>query len=450
MKKLIGAGILLLVLVFSFIALWLSRGAKACLEPGVLGSQMNKVVKFWADSNIDQGNRTVDVIISDALNAGEAEAKKEQAEGEVSDPDAEILPAANKPSFFQVMQRTFFRETASAEGDTDFIKAFNNRPNIITWTHKGRISVSEKEMAAEITKVILRAGEAGADINIVTQGFAAAPALKAIDALKTANRNGRVPVVNKLVALDMNRPTLERINPAFSPKFQRPDNLKEWVNMWRNPSAGNMVIIELHNSEHKGKRFSGGEIFIPFIIQRGISDQDMVNLVKNFIQKGFSLQQVLDYLFQYVKNKIAEAAEKGKQEAAYSAATSEKAQNYKRKFAMQSIEQPINPLDAISMGLEGKNKKTADGEGEKTEIKSMTWEAGAEYCKKKGQKLPGLAELKNMWKKECSDGENADFCKGWFWSSQETKSGNAWYVAFSSGRSGSYRKASSHYVWCVP
>ncbi|MCG2725750.1 MAG: DUF1566 domain-containing protein, partial [Elusimicrobia bacterium] len=67
------------------------------------------------------------------------------------------------------------------------------------------------------------------------------------------------------------------------------------------------------------------------------------------------------------------------------------------------------------------------------------------YC---GGNLPTVAQLKNMYKNECTGGRRAKTCDYWFWSSEETGSASARHVPFYGGGVASTNKRNGYYVRC--
>ena len=77
---------------------------------------------------------------------------------------------------------------------TPLAKAFADKSDAVVWTHEG-FSINDERMTREIAKAVIKAHDAGAELNVVAQGRSAAPVLKALKA------PGRVPA-------EMTRPLL--------------------------------------------------------------------------------------------------------------------------------------------------------------------------------------------------------------------------------------------------
>ena len=59
--------------------------------------------------------------------------------------------------------------------------------------------------------------------------------------------------------------------------------------------------------------------------------------------------------------------------------------------------------------------------------KTMSWVQAADYCQEKGSRLPTKAELKEMYKTECSGNKyESDRCDKWYWSSNNLAITDAW------------------------
>ncbi|OGS11478.1 MAG: hypothetical protein A3J70_15935 [Elusimicrobia bacterium RIFCSPHIGHO2_02_FULL_61_10] len=78
------------------------------------------------------------------------------------------------------------------------------------------------------------------------------------------------------------------------------------------------------------------------------------------------------------------------------------------------------------------------------------WNSAAAYCRKQGGRLPTIDELLKAWEDKCTGGKTSDLCSGWYWSSKERNTGQAWGVSFVEGAADSYNKSRTAPVYCGP
>ena len=91
------------------------------------------------------------------------------------------------------------------------------------------------------------------------------------------------------------------------------------------------------------------------------------------------------------------------------------------------------PASAAGRGLEG-----------------FGWNSAAAYCRKQGGRLPTIDELLKAWEDKCTGGKTSDLCSGWYWSSKERSTAQAWGVSFVEGAADSYNKSRTAPVYCGP
>ncbi len=61
------------------------------------------------------------------------------------------------------------------------------------------------------------------------------------------------------------------------------------------------------------------------------------------------------------------------------------------------------------------------------------WNAADAYCRSNGGRLPAPQELRRLYKAECANGQQADTCKKWYWSSEEFGASEATGMRFYDG-----------------
>jgi|GEM_PF-2543765 len=484
MRHLLAIGGLVFICIIAIPGFWLARKSKAALEPGILSAQVDKLVAGWTAQNTPASNRVVDLIISDAQEAEEE--KPEDRAAAYSSGDMEVLSTANKPSGLAKMgiwfRRTFFRRSMSAGEDTAFVESFSDNPNAITWTHKGEETASEEEMAKEFMRAILKADDAGAEINIITQGAAAVAALKAMKILKNVKRpDGHMPTVSKVVAVGMNRPTLQRIDSPFFRNYSKPDNLREIVYIWNPPAEPKKTTIEIFSPRYNGKRFDGAELF-PMMGGRGTNAEYIIRLVTVMAKKLYAMEEVIGRLEAKIQEKKqaerAEAEAKAKAEAkkTYTAEVVSRdllGRAYKKEAPKPA--QPMDSLSAIGGGWLKEEAEKADKETKRTQKKNRPaqtrtkqadnksgnranckagrageyprcdWYDAMKFC---NGGLPTVNQLKAWYNNECTGGRQANTCSGWYWSSEEYSAGLARRVNFLNGHVIINHKNDSHYVRC--
>ena len=461
MRHLFAIGGVIAICVVMGLGFMLARKSRAALEPGVLFPQVSALVSGWDSQSVPESGRVVNIIVGDSEIASLVNKLSGGNSGEQSVLDAEILPSADKPSVFSRFgcwfTRTFLRRTMSADGGGALARSFPNLPNTVTWTYTGFETASEEEMAKEFMKAIIKANDAGAEVNIVTQGIAAAPALKAIKRLEGVIRNNRQVSVNKLVALDMNKPTLQKLDPVFFNKFKRPANLTEYANIWQSPSPPHERKIELFTQNHNGAWFRADKLLPTIGLLKAPqpepkpvqADADMVKFTSILLNRLNTLEKVVDYMV-----KTAKAQEEAERIITVTARDL-KGRTFQKQMTVKSASKPMDSLSAIDGGWLKEETEKAEKEAPKTEKPAQNqtrqtdntkgnaanckgpsddkyprcnwWDARA-YC---GGRLPTVAQLQSWYQAECAGLRTGPTCNKWYWSSEE--SGSARAVSFGNG-----------------
>ncbi|MDO8804585.1 MAG: hypothetical protein Q7R35_09135 [Elusimicrobiota bacterium] len=474
MRHLLFIGGVAALCVVAGLGFWAANKSKAALEPGVLTAQVNTLAAGWEAKNVPAAGRVVNIIISDADTAALADKLSESdssgAAGLPTVLDGETLAYADKPPVWKRIlvwfKRTFLRKTMSAGEDSLLVKSLGNLPNTLAWTHKGFETASEEEMARELMKAIIKANDAGAEVNIITRGPAAAPALKAIKRLEGAALKGKSITVNKLLALDMNKTTLQKIDPVYFDKFKRPGNLNEWVNVWSPPSPPSRTTIELFSQNRNGVRFYADEIFpemgLPIINppepRATVADPVVLKFTQALINHPAGIEKALDYLAQAAKAKA-------EQKKIAVTARDLLGRAYKREITASTAPKPaLQPLDSLSAlnagWLKEEVKKDEKPAANETRMENQTGSAdnqagNASNCNKGycnwydakascGGRLPTVAQLQSWYQAECTGGRQGNTCNKEYWSSEKSGSGSARLVFFSSGKVSSRGRGSNY------
>jgi hypothetical protein len=280
----IGAGgFALLVIV---VGMWLSLVKETDAAPGVLTEQMDKLAASWDAKKLLPGSRVVDIIISDAESA--------------ADPLTLVEPPSLWGRITARLSRAFGRKPAAAPAESQICQSFADDPGSIRWTHEGFSAVTEEQMTKEIMAAIVKAHDAGAEINIVTQGRAASPALKAIKSLEGQVRGGAPVGVNKGFCLGVNREQLTKLDPPFFANFKKPKNFREWSNLWMGGWPHRMPM-EVFAAGRDGEIFDGEDV-VRAILGRGLGDpkkltvdvQELIRAVRMLISSVDEMSNRLD------------------------------------------------------------------------------------------------------------------------------------------------------------
>ncbi|MBI4803337.1 MAG: DUF1566 domain-containing protein [Elusimicrobia bacterium] len=447
MKHALSIGGIIAVCIIAVPGFWLAHKSRAALEPGILTAQINNLAAGWEAENMPASDRVVNIIISDAQTGSLDKPDKRDSGGEVSGSqtlsDSETLPLADKPPVLKNarvwLKRTFLRKTVSAGANGSLAESLGVT-DAVAWTHRGFETASEGEMARELMKAVIKADDAGAEVNIITQGISAAPALQAVRKLKGEARKGRIIAVNKLLALDMNKPTLQKLNPAYFGKFGRPGNLKELVNIWRSPSPPHRVMIELFSQSHKGTWFYADELFpetgLRLINQpepkATAAERDMLKFVKALVKQNTIIEEVMDNL--------AEAAKARAEQKKAALASIARAAGADKK----EMDDEPEPPDSMAEVKSGRLKE------EMTQVTTCNWHDALKYCKEKGG-LPTVNELKEMREAECTGAKRADTCNKVYWSSEGINVNIARVVSFYNNQVFVATKRGTNYPYrCAP
>lgn len=78
------------------------------------------------------------------------------------------------------------------------------------------------------------------------------------------------------------------------------------------------------------------------------------------------------------------------------------------------------------------------------------WDSAVAYCAKKGDRLPTIEELNQVWLDKCGDGKTSPLCGGWYWSGKAANPGQAWGLSFTDGASRPYNKTRTTDIYCKP
>ena len=223
---------------------WQTHMVGISTGPGSMDAQLDGLSAVWTAQNVPMSERLVTLVLSDAESSGEPLALAR-------------LPAA--PARLMGWLRRTFLGDARAASDSGFAGHFSGDQSTVLWTQASFPSAEGEAMTRDIRAAIIKAHDAGAELDIVAQGFSAGPALKAVQSLDGTTRGGVKVGVNKLVTVGMNWPALNDADPYF--KFGRPDNLREWAAIWTTNSDPVKSEIALFSAGENDAVYPAEELY---------------------------------------------------------------------------------------------------------------------------------------------------------------------------------------------
>jgi hypothetical protein len=210
-----SAGMCFCVVLLGF---WRIRTLDYSEGPLELSIKVDALVSAWAAQNIPMRQRAAVLVISDA-------------------DDSDVLAVAEEPWWLDRLsvwlRRGYGPRPRAVNVDSKFVKAYSGDANTIAWTHEGRTTASQRQMVREIMRAIVKAHDAGAEIDVVTQGASVESVLIALKNLEGQARGGAQVGVNKLVSVGASQAALRG--------FERPANLFEWATLWRDRSRNTTI-----------------------------------------------------------------------------------------------------------------------------------------------------------------------------------------------------------------
>lgn len=296
--------------LLSFIALlgfWRVHGLSQ-RDLDVLTPEVDKLARGWEAKRVPSRFRVINFIISDAD----------------SGPDPFVEP--EEPGLWNRAMAWFGRSIVggnpAAEEPTAFAKSFADDPTAVVWTHEGFSTVSEEAMTREIAKAIIRAHDAGAEVNIVAQGGSAAPVLLAMKSLEGTERGGVKVGANKIVLVGMTWARLKRIPSLKAYDFSNLGNVIELANIWIPQDLFvESVTMQLRSRTRNGTEISLAGLWLE-LAREGRTIPDVIRIVRQFIGKVESIEGIMVQKEQAQKQ---ETAKKAADEAAEVAVKAKKA-----------------------------------------------------------------------------------------------------------------------------
>lgn len=182
-------------------------------------AQTDALVARWKAQNVPQSKRVMTVVLYDR-----------SASGTPVDPPDDSAALAQRSPLERLLGGPPPDPATSA-----FLDTMRQSPGVVMLRYDPRAG-DRLRMVEAVKEAVVKAHDAGAEINVVTQGAAVLPAVKALSELEGTTRQGVAVGVNKLVALGIERPLLKLIDPFFNAD-PRPKNVLEWANFYREPGA---------------------------------------------------------------------------------------------------------------------------------------------------------------------------------------------------------------------
>jgi len=296
MKYVLSAGVAAFLVLGSLMAFWRVHGLEA-RELGVLTGGVDALSSRWQADRVPALGRVVSLIISDADSG--------------ADP---FVPAA-EPGSLDLTRAWFSRSIVGggpvAVSPTPFAAAFMVDPNVVAWTHAGFSAVSEEAMLREVMKAMVKAHDAGAEVDIVAQGASAGPVLAALKRLQGVERGGVKVGASKVLVVGQDPLRLRRIADIASYDFTQPGNVIELANIW-SPGGLGGARVWAHGAGMKGVEFNAVELW-PLRDFSGAGFEQRLFIVRELMMTAPGMEKTL--------GRLADAAEQRRKTsaAAYSA-----------------------------------------------------------------------------------------------------------------------------------
>ncbi|MBI5202736.1 MAG: hypothetical protein HY925_14180, partial [Elusimicrobia bacterium] len=204
------------------------------------GAQADAVIARWSAQNVPMNKRALTVVVYDRSASGTP----------VDPPDESAVLAKRSP-----LDRLLGNPPPDP-ATADFIDTLRKESGVVLVRYDPRAAGDAASQG--VKEAIVKAHDAGAEINVVTAGASVAPAVKAISELEGTTRQGVAVGVNKLVALGIERPRLKLIHSYFN-SDPRPRNVLEWANFYREPGAvPPKTYLDVSTRGGAPVQFSGG------------------------------------------------------------------------------------------------------------------------------------------------------------------------------------------------
>lgn len=231
---------LLGALLGAALLLQLQRGRGPAVPPG---KDLDSVLKAWEASTGGEGRQAV-FVLDDA--------------GQRRDP----FESPKEPSALDRMEAKARRVLGLGGGAPSLLgQALLDQPDTVYRRYDPLFDQGEDAFVRSLANDILRAQQAGAQVDIVAQGRAGEAALKAVKLLEGDEAKPGVPL-RSLVAIGLDEERLQKRDPGTFKEFKRPRNLQQWANLWKDRS-GMSLVTTFYTPEASG----GGTIDYQYLSQ---------------------------------------------------------------------------------------------------------------------------------------------------------------------------------------
>ncbi|MBI5243577.1 MAG: hypothetical protein HY922_07820 [Elusimicrobia bacterium] len=343
----------------------------ASAQPGPLSVGLERLIGDWTLNRIPVGSRSVTLVLADAsAGGGVFSLPPEDIELSAWEKIVSILRAAfNVPG-----------QLREAREPAPLARVFSAEPDAVVWTHEGFALADLEQVAREVKNVIAKANEAGAVVNVVAQGVAAAPVFKALKSLEKDKAGAK-----KVIFVGMNQMRFKRIPWISGYDFSKPGNVIELANMWDEGLTARTTGMQIFGGAHDGKKFIVEELW-PYLFVKGEGVLGLIKLAQELIAKAESLEQVINERMQLKAEEDAkkageEAARKDAEEAEEKEAESRRFVDVKtRKETERPAAQPQDSMGMIKGGGEYQGAGAAATEVKETESQPARKELSLDTC----------------------------------------------------------------------
>ncbi len=244
----------------------------------------------WEARKVPLSRRVVNLVIADA---------------ESEDPYEAVLPQGGLVETASGwVSRSLIGGDAALANPTPFARAVADSTSLV-WCHEGFSTVSRERMAREIAEAVLKANEAGAEVNIVAQGVSAGPALLALISLEATERGGVKVGANKVVLVGLSSSELERLSATAGRGFSKPGNVLEVAAIWApREDTAKTPMIQLLGAGGKGETETLASVWPEF----GSGGQDLGKLINGLVARVESLEKIVGLQKQALREAEAKKA----------------------------------------------------------------------------------------------------------------------------------------------
>ncbi|MBI4677871.1 MAG: group II intron reverse transcriptase domain-containing protein [Elusimicrobia bacterium] len=287
------AGLLAVIAVMGFWRVHVLSGR----DIGVLTGQVDDKVADWEARRVPASQRAITFVLSDARSG--------------QDPFVEPPDPTQWQRTMEWLGHSVFAGKPAETSLTVFAESFQGEQSAVTWVHDGFSKVSEEGMEKEISKAIVKAHDAGAEINIAAQDASGVTVLKALKKLEGVERGGVKVGANKVILAGTSWPKLKTIPSLSAYDFSKPGNIIELANIWvpREEFISKTALLHVRYQDGTEKETAVADLWSEFRTEGGMIEK-LCRLVRQFATMIASMRQVISKQEQALKEIAAkEAAE---------------------------------------------------------------------------------------------------------------------------------------------